>query len=147
MSQQRTLQGIKSNLILKRNLRGQMTLAEKKLWLKLRGRQLNSFKFRRQHGIGTYVVDFFCPEKKLAIEVDGDIHVFKKQMEQDRKREDFLKGLGIKMIRYKNNDILNNIEGVMENLYGEVVEFSTSPNPSFTKAGRCLRGNFQRIKP
>ena len=67
------------------------------------------------------MVDFFCPEKKLAIEVDGDIHAFDKQMKQDKRREDFLRGLGIKIIRYTNDDILKNIKGVMEDLYRKVV--------------------------
>lgn len=121
MTQQRTLQGTKSNLTLKRNLRREMTLSEKKLWLKLRGKQFKFLKFRRQHGIGPYVVDFFCPAKKIAIEVNGDIHAFEKQIEQDKRREDFLKELGIQIIRYTNNDILKNIEGVMEDLYGKAV--------------------------
>jgi very-short-patch-repair endonuclease len=67
------------------------------------------------------VVDFFCPGKKIAIEVDGDVHAFDKQMKQDKKREDFLRKLGIKIIRYTNNDILENIEGVMGDLYTKVV--------------------------
>jgi len=121
MTQPRTLQGLKNNLNIRRKLRREMTLSEQKLWLKLRGKQFKSFKFRRQHGIGPYVVDFFCPEKKLAIEVDGDIHAFNKQMKREQTREEFLKGLGIKIIRYTNNDILKNIAGVMEDLYRNIV--------------------------
>lgn len=121
MTEQKTLRGNKSNLILKRNLRRKMTLAEKKLWLQICRKQFKLLKFRRQHGIGPFVVDFFCPEKKLAIEVDGDIHAFDKQKKQDQRRENFLKGLGIKMKRYTNNDILKNMDGVMEDLYKAVV--------------------------
>lgn len=94
-----------------------MTPAENKLWLKLRLKQLNGCKFRRQHGIGPYIVDFYCPEKELIIEVDGDIHVWGDQIKKDHVKEKYLKDLGLKVLRYRNDDILSNLENVMDDLY------------------------------
>lgn len=112
--------GIKKNLSLKRKLRSEMTPAENKLWLRLRSKQFQNLKFRRQHGIGLYIVDFYCPAKGLVIEVDGDIHAEEKQVIKDRKRENYLKGLGLQIVRYVNNDILTNIDGVLEDLFRRV---------------------------
>ena len=92
-------------------------------------------KFRRQHGIGPYIVDFFCAEKRLAIEVDGDIHSFKEQIKRDIKREDYLKNIGIQIIRYNNHDILTNIEEVMNDLFRRINLYSTSPTPSLQRRG------------
>lgn len=97
-----------------------MTSAENKLWLKLRAKQFEGIKFRRQHGIGSYIVDFYCPSKKIVIEVDGDIHAKDSQIEKDNERELFLKSLGLKVIRYTNNAVLNNVDGVLEDLYRKI---------------------------
>ncbi|MEK6546570.1 MAG: endonuclease domain-containing protein [Nitrospinota bacterium] len=113
-------QGEKRNLNLKRKLRGEMTFAEKRLWLRLKGKQINGLKFRRQHGIGDYIVDFYCPEKRLVIEVDGDVHAYVKQIERDREREGYLKALGLQIVRYTNWDILTNLEEVVEDLFRRV---------------------------
>ncbi len=113
-------QGEKGNLNRKRKLRSEMTSAENKLWLRLRGKQLNGLKFRRQHGIGSYIVDFYCPEKRLVIEVDGDVHAYEEQIIKDKEREDYLKALGLQIVRYTNWDILTNMEGVVEDLFRRV---------------------------
>ena len=112
-----------------------MTPAENRLWLQLRAGQFQNLKFRRQHGIGPYIVDFFCAEKRLAIEVDGDIHSFKEQIKRDIKREDYLKNIGIQIIRYNNHDILTNIEEVMNDLFRRINLYSTSPTPSLQRRG------------
>jgi very-short-patch-repair endonuclease len=116
----RIKQGAKRNLGLKRRLRSEMTPAEKKLWLLLRGKQFEGLKFRRQHGIGPYIVDFYCPEKRLVIEVDGDVHAHEKQITIDKKREDYLKELGLLVIRYTNYVILTNLRGVMEDIFRRI---------------------------
>lgn len=113
-------QGFKKNLSLKRKLRSEMTHAENKLWLRLRSKQFQNLKFRRQHGIGPYVVDFYCSAKGLVIEVDGDVHAEEDQVMKDRKREHYLKGLGLQIVRYVNNDILTNIDDVLEDLFRRV---------------------------
>ena len=97
-----------------RQLRQNMTKAEKILWNKLRGKQLNGCKFRRQQPIGDYIVDFVCFDENLIIEVDGGQHA--KQKEQDRERSQWLDQEGFKVIRFWNNDILSNTENVVEEI-------------------------------
>jgi len=96
-----------------------MTKAEVILWSKLRGKQLE-YKFRRQHGIGKYVVDFYCPELKLIIEIDGDVHGFDNQIKKDKERREFLESLGFVILRYSNNDIKNNLGGVLNDLVAKI---------------------------
>ena len=94
-----------------------MTASENKLWMALRNCQFENLRFRRQHGIGPFIVDFYCAEKKLVIEVDGDIHARPNAQEQDKKREAVLVNLGLRVVRYFNDDVLNNLEGVLDDLY------------------------------
>ncbi len=82
--------GHPENLNLKRHLRSEMTNAETRLWSKLRAKQFQGLKFRRQHGIGPYIVDFYCPERSLVIEVDGDSHAAECQVIRDKRREAYL---------------------------------------------------------
>lgn len=70
------------------------------------------YKFRRQHSIGKYIVDFYCPEKKLIIEIDGSQHI-DIQREYDIERDKYLKNLGFKILRFWDNDVNNNLEGVL----------------------------------
>ncbi|MBX7149162.1 endonuclease domain-containing protein [bacterium] len=112
-----------------------MTPAENCLWLKLRIKQFNNLKFRRQHGIGPYIVDFYCPEKSLVIEIDGDVHGLEDQVVKDNFREEYLKKLGLRIIRYCNDDVLNNIDGVMEDLYQKVILEELPPVVPLTKGG------------
>lgn len=105
-----------SNRELKRRLRSEMTPAEKKLWFQLSSRQFQSLKFRRQHGIGPYIVDFYCPEKGIVIEVDGDTHASGDEKLKDRQREIYLQSLGLRVIRYTNEEVLKNLGGVLEDM-------------------------------
>ncbi len=70
-------------------------------------------KFRRQCSINNYVVDFYCPERKLAIEIDGDIHAYNSKIIYDKQRQKEIEALGIKVLRYTNADVVKNIEGVL----------------------------------
>jgi len=99
-----------------RELRKNMTQAEIILWNKLRNRKLNGFRFRRQHPINVFVVDFFCYESMLVIEVDGDVHNDITQKDRDIERAKILKEFGIKEIRFKNNEVLNDISSVLEKI-------------------------------
>lgn len=94
-----------------RNLRKNQTHAEQKLWQAIRLRQLDNFKFRRQHRIGRYIVDFICLEAGLIIEVDGGQH---NQSSSDKIRDSFLQQQGYAVLRFWNNEVLNNIGGVIE---------------------------------
>ena len=93
-------------------LRERSTEAEKVLWRKLRARQLEGYKFRRQQPIGHYIVDFVNFEKGIIIELDGGQHATDR--ESDTEREAWLRGEGFQIIRFWNNDVFQNLEGVLE---------------------------------
>jgi|SRR4029077_825270 len=95
-------------------LRKRMTDAERRLWSKLRMRQVEGFRFRRQAPVGPYVVDFICLELKLIIEVDGGQHA---TPQADAKRTAWLESEGYRVIRFWNNDVLKNTEAVLQSLY------------------------------
>ena len=92
-------------------LRREPTPAEQKLWAHLRGNKLNGMKFRRQHAIGNYIVDFCAIKQKLIIELDGSQHL--EQEEYDHERTAYLESQGYKVIRFWNNDVMNDIHGVL----------------------------------
>jgi len=113
-----------------------MTGPETRLWSRLRARQLQGLKFRRQHGIGPYIVDFYCPEQSLVIEVDGNSHADADQIVKDQLRDRYFQSLGLHVIRYINDDILKNLDGVLENLAERLSSGSTSPHPSLLRRGK-----------
>ena len=100
-------------------LRKNLTPAEARLWSYLQGRQLAGRKFRRQHGVGTYILDFFCPEEHLAIELDGEVHEGLIAARLDDERSNFLAAQGIRVIRFENRVIFENAEWVLEQIQGE----------------------------
>ncbi len=95
-----------------RELRKNQTDAETKIWQLVRAKQIERLKFRRQHPVQPYIVDFVCLEKKLIIEIDGGQHA--EAVDYDKKRTRFLESKGYTVIRFWNNEVLNNIEGVYE---------------------------------
>lgn len=95
-------------------LRRNMPEAEVILWSRIRQKQIEGFRFRRQYSVGSYVLDFYCPELKLAIEVDGESHFHHDIEEYDKEREDEIKGLGIQILRFENNEIYKNLYGVLQ---------------------------------
>jgi very-short-patch-repair endonuclease len=104
-------------LILKaRELRNRMTKAEIILWSRIRSRQLDGFRFRRQHPVFDYVVDFYCNELRLIIEVDGEIHSFPENKKADSKRDNFLKINKYNILRLTNFEIETNIDSVIERI-------------------------------
>ncbi len=94
-----------------RELRQPQTPAEATLWRHLRNRNLK-FKFRRQHPIDFFIIDFYCAEAKLLIEIDGDSHLVKEQMEYDQARTEYLEELGYKVVRFTNDEVRYNINEV-----------------------------------
>ena len=94
-------------------LRKNMTNAELLLWNKLKNRELFAVKFRRQHPIDIFVVDFYCHELKLAIEIDGGIHLIKEVSEYDDGRTHDIENFGIKIIRFSNDQVNNDIDNVL----------------------------------
>lgn len=92
------------------------TPAEKALWEAIRLKKLDGFRFRNQHAIGAYVVDFYCHEAKLAIEVDGEYHEETNQKEYDTERTKLIEASGVKIIRFTNQEVLTNLETVLETI-------------------------------
>ena len=117
-----------SNENAKRN-RKNPTLAEAALWEQLRGKKLEGYKFRRQHQIGEFIVDFVCLEKRLVIEVDGGYHETYEAKVYDDDRTAYLAFNGYKVIRFKNEEVLSNTEGVLDKIYLELCH-----RPTLTKA-------------
>ena len=103
-----------------RRLRKNMTDAERKLWSKIRMKQVSGYRFLRQRPIGPYIVDFYCPEAKLVIEVDGGQHFKKEGRESDESRDAFLQNLGLHVLRFNNYEVLNNIQAVVDSIFKTV---------------------------
>ena len=96
-----------------RDLRNNMTEAEKKLWYRIKSKQINNLNFNRQKIIGNYIADFYCHQLKIVIEIDGGQHYMKDGLERDKARDEHIASLGIKTIRFTNIEVLNNIDGVI----------------------------------
>jgi very-short-patch-repair endonuclease len=101
---------------LRRHLRRNQTDVEKVLWGRLRNRQLGGYKFYRQYGVQGFVVDFYCPEKKVSVEVDGGQHNSEVGRISDMERRRKLELLGIYELRFWNNEVMRNLEGVLEKI-------------------------------
>ena len=97
----------------RQELRRNQTDAEKALWLKVRNRQICGMKFYRQYSLGPFILDFYCPEKKLAVELDGGQHNQHENKEYDTARSEYLKAHGIDVIRFWNNEVLLDMESVL----------------------------------
>ncbi len=93
-----------------------MPPAEIILWSKLRGKNLLGLKFRRQYSIGPYIVDFYCPQLKLAIEIDGESHYIDGAQGRDLMRQSIIESAGITFLRFTNGDIYDRLEGVIEKI-------------------------------
>jgi len=96
-------------------LRERMTHAEKILWEELRGKKLK-FKFRRQHPMAGYIADFYCHKLRLVIELDGEIHLKKEVHENDLEREKTIRNMGITVIRFRNDEVLNSLDCVLHRI-------------------------------
>ena len=108
-----------------RALRKKLTAAECKLWQKIRSRQIYNNKFRRQFVLGNYIVDFVCLEKRLIIEVDGGQHM--ENVEYDDQRDAWLKAQGFRVLRFWNNQVLNEIDSVLEVVTRNLNEINRHP--------------------
>ena len=108
-----------------RQLRRQSSFPERLLWSRLRNGRCGGIKFRRQHPLGAYVVDFFCASTGVVVELDGRSH--EERGEYDLKRQAFLQGLGLRIIRFSNDRLLRDLDGVVEGIWEVCIP---SPGPS-----------------
>jgi very-short-patch-repair endonuclease len=103
-----------------RQLRSNMTDAEKLLWSRLRAKQLKGRQFYRQRIIGDYIVDFYCPKANLIIELDGSQHYAVEGIKKDKMRDNYIREQGYKILRFSDKEIFENLTGVIERIYGDL---------------------------
>jgi very-short-patch-repair endonuclease len=118
------------------DLRCKATGPEQRLWSILGRRRLGGFKFRRQHPIEPYIVDFYCAAAKLVVELDGESH--EGRQAYDEVRELQLRTLGLRIVRVTNDDVLNNLEGVAEAILREAIANRDEPSPGPSLRGRGI---------
>jgi very-short-patch-repair endonuclease len=111
-----------------RELRREMTPAEKALWNRLRDRQLVGLKFRRQHPLGPFIADFYCAECRLVVEIDGDVHDL--QAQHDQAWTERFEQYGYQVIRFRNEQVLNDLKGVLAS-----IQAACRPCEVVTRAG------------
>jgi very-short-patch-repair endonuclease len=104
----------------RRLLRNNTTRAEEYLWESIRNKKIEGYRFLRQYSVGYYVLDFYCPSLKLAIEVDGATHLTKDEKEYDKNRQSEIENLNIKFLRFTNKQIINNLSKVVEEIKDRV---------------------------
>ena len=111
----------------RKKLRNNLTSAEAKLWSLLKNSRLEDRKFRRQHSVGPYVLDFYCSSEKLCIELDGIAHFTGGGYEYDTARTEYLMTLNVRVIRFENKDVFENTEGVLEEIRRNFISNQTTP--------------------
>ena len=106
-----------------RHLRNNSTNAEIKLWMQLKGKQMQGYDFHRQKPIGNYIADFFCNKLRLVIEIDGSTHDFDEVQQKDRNKQDFLNKLGITVLRFTNKEVMTSVFQVVQTIEDYISEF------------------------
>ena len=109
-----------------RLVRGSPTEAEKSVWRVLRRKQFCGLKFRRQHGIGLYIVDFYCDQLKLAIEIDGSVHDTLEARGYDDERTQYLESAGYRVLRFRNSEVIQDLKNILERIQAKVRVWSPS---------------------
>jgi very-short-patch-repair endonuclease len=98
------------------NLRLHMTLAEKRLWEKIKGSQIKGYRFNRQKPLGAFIVDFYCRKGKLVIEVDGKIHLNENIKREDKNKDEYFDSIGLTILRFTNDEVFTKIERVIKKI-------------------------------
>ncbi|WP_460950124.1 endonuclease domain-containing protein [Spirosoma daeguense] len=115
---------------IRQSLRNDATEAEKQLWQSLKGSQLAGRKFRRQHSVGYFILDFYCPSEQLTIELDGHIHDTSEVKIYDSERQKAIETLGIKILRFRNDDVFQRIDYVLKVIEENFKGNQPPPTPS-----------------
>jgi very-short-patch-repair endonuclease len=135
--------GVRKAVQRARELRRNPTDTERKLWHHIRDKQIESFRFRRQRPIGKYIVDFICLEANLVIELDGGQHADQQQCDAERTK--YLTSQGLHVLRYWNNDVMQNIEGVLKDIRAALMQRTPSqPSP---QEGKELIVPMEEVSP
>ncbi|MEJ8800803.1 endonuclease domain-containing protein [Pontibacter sp. H249] len=100
----------------RKELRSSLTPAEAELWKHLKSGGLKGRKFRRQHSVGNYILDFYCPSEQLAIELDGQVHNNISAEHADQERDEYLNNLNIRVLRFENKDVFENLDAVLQEI-------------------------------
>jgi very-short-patch-repair endonuclease len=108
-----------------------MTDAERRLWSRLKMKQVSGYQFYRQKIIGNYIADFYCHKLKLVLEVDGGEHYSERKAQYDRNRDKYFESLGLNVMRFSNLEVLKNMDSVLEQIF----LYSNPPESPFTKGG------------
>jgi very-short-patch-repair endonuclease len=130
-----------------RALRASGTSAEEVMWRVLRGRQLDGMKFRRQHPFGPYVLDFYCPSARLAIEIDGEVHLNETQQMRDQDRDKYLSAGGVTVIRVSNDDVLSDLRSVLQRIRSSAGQPNSLDPPRPPSPARLERGLGGEVRP
>jgi very-short-patch-repair endonuclease len=118
-----------------RSLRTNLTDAEQRLWSRLRRKQIAGVQFYRQKPVGNYIVDFYAPTARLVVESDGSHHFELTQLRHDKRRNQYLEQLGLKILRFDDRQVLTETDSVVEEIFRAVSEKKIPPNLPFTKGG------------
>lgn len=97
-------------------LRRNLSKAEVLLWLQLKNKKINGHKFRRQYSVGRYVIDFYCPVLKLAIEIDGGYHLAEGALEYDKIRQQYIESYGIRFLRFSDKEVIDNLPKIVKRI-------------------------------
>ena len=140
MSATHHIHNLTTQKAIRRELRANLTTAEAMLWRVLQGSKLAGRKFRRQHGIGAYIVDFYCPGEKLVVELDGAGHFTASGEAKDVERTAYLTRLGLQVLRFENKAVLEQLDGVLAGIEAAFSSsnrsgVSTTPSPSSDEEG------------
>lgn len=114
----------------RKNLRSNLTPAEATFWKVVQNKQFEGRKFRRQHSVGSYILDFYCPSEKLAVELDGEVHFNEIAREYDYERKLFLENYGIKVLRFENKLVFEDLEWVLSVIKNNFGWSKTTPHPT-----------------
>lgn len=123
----------------RRALRSNPTPHEQMLWSRIRNRQFEGYRFLRQYSIGNYILDFYCPELRIGIELDGSQHLESNHQLNDMHRTEFLERNNVHVVRYYNSNIDDNFDGVLEDLFQKIHEIKNNPSqPPLMTKGRGI---------